>query len=152
VSGAATRFTAALFTDHANAFWLSAERSKNSAGVDTADSLLLGFGVGGGPHNFIPLPATGGVPTLSTKLGSALPASVTLLGADVIAFPVIPYAGASLYPGKNLMVWQSPDFTPDSNYSLTIYGAAVTYRALPSSISALVRSAPNNERLMIRYD
>ncbi len=165
ISGAAGRLSFAIglnATNLTSCHLFSIERSRDAAGVTTADGVLV-FGGGGngsftpnGFANWLYLPTSGGVPTMESR-GTAIltNSSSTVFGTTVALSPIIPLAGSAQNPGVNLLAYHNTDFTRDSQVTVSIYGVNRNYYIIgpnwPSQVGC-GGTAYTNGRLAMVYE
>ncbi len=143
------------------------ERSKNAAGVDTAEAVLI---VTGGGVNFTIGNSTSakvyavwsttlgdiGPTTAITAPGLFPPGATAASGAQTIVVPIMHSKGIFMNPGKNFAGYYTENIAANGTPSVYVYGATVTYYSLPSAsgIASTGWQGPGSgtEALLIRYD
>jgi|SRR6188768_490336 len=135
---------------------VSLERSKDVTGADTGEAVLAYWPSGGTSlthQRYIILgsptqpPAEVGIQFL---LSSNNPSS---FGGDIGVSPPIPMKGYAQPPGTGVVIVKLNDIAAESAFTVTMYGAVVTYQHLNSMASLdPVGASAGSTRVAIRYD
>lgn len=158
----------------ANIILFSFERSKNSSGSDTSDSILLtgriGNSAANGFWNVNPVAsavevshcvvvAGGTQPTFEYGLSYVLTRNnpSETFGNPVGVGLLQHFKGATVQPGVGACVVNASDVSAEGSFTQTIYGSSRTYQQLNSlqptrPTSSSVATANASQRMCIRYD
>lgn len=134
-SGGSGRISLCTNLDPANsafAIFLNVERPKNSAGVDQADGVITGCGIGASTVQFQNIPASGTLPSqAANNLWGFLLAAAgqnSSLGGNVALLPLIALFGKVLYGTPCL--YKHTDLGELVSFSATHFGASHTFLPL----------------------
>jgi hypothetical protein len=170
-SGAAGRIALALFPSvsdpFVSMFW-SVERSKDAAGVDNGDAVIIQVAAGGNvaneanaPKAHLYLPFTGGVPNVQFKFPAIISNGPSAFGGNVQMGIPFPIAGSVRNPGLGALIYNASDFSSLTDYAMSVYGASHTFKTLTDNwrYIAGVGSTPGNNivvgeqtRLAMRWE
>jgi hypothetical protein len=168
MSGSTNRFVFAMWSGSAsnNPFlYFGIERSKDSAGADNSEGIILQafcFGGGAGFWFMAFLPFSGSIPAQETTGFALVPPSSTVsgsIGSDTYMYPYLPFNVYPRNPPMNLMAWLNSatnvDFSRETTYTLDVYGASHVYLVCgsnPSSGTLNNTRARSDVRIAIRYE
>lgn len=138
-------------------FGFGVERTKDAAGADTGDGLLLIYGEG------VPSTATTwrqqyyqlgiGSQGTETTLGALMPTVGSgVTGGDTAIYPLWFGKGPFLPYGMNFFAFFSADITAMVTISLTVYGGGHTYLPLPSILNGIISGGVTGSSLLMRYE
>jgi hypothetical protein len=155
-----------------NPLVLSIERTKDSAGADTGDGLLLAFTSGNNGGTTVPGAVVDGCLTHTCYLvraGGAQPTieygvSFTItrmnpsetFGGDIGVGILIHFKGIVQQPGIGMCVSKSSDVSAEGTFVMSLYGSSHTYQHLNALQVAVptggVAAARTDCRMCMRYD
>jgi len=136
----------------------SVERTKDAAGADTGDGLLIAHTIGN-PTNatqwrqqYYQLGV--GSQGIENRLGILMPSAGSgVTGADTAIYPLWHPKGPFLPYGLNLFGYFTDDLVALNTYVLTVYLAAHTYLALGPTLGGCVTGATaSKSTLLMRYE
>jgi hypothetical protein len=157
-SGSTSSFRMQLYTDKSGDGQLMiVERSKSSAGADTASYVacgLLGNDLSGNSR-FVIIPATG--TTLNSGQRWPVPpydASSAAFGTNVAVFPVLPVSTTVGSPMLGAGIGKQGDFSTQSNASISVvaYGSTHTYKVMNNSINSRAMYDTNDANVLMQYE
>jgi hypothetical protein len=155
-SAASSRVQFSLFIRTTQTLLLSIERSKDTAGADTGDGLIVLWNTSANvvAMNRYVILGSAGQPTpevgLQYILSSNNPSS---FGGDVGIGLLIPIKGFAQPPGTGVVVVRSADFAAEATFTMNVYGATRTYQHLSNILGTLSSgSSDGTSRVCIRFD
>lgn len=171
-SGATSRIAVCLWPTVATpevAQFFSIERSKDSAGVDNGDGVIIWYAQGGTSgsstqtiRGALFLPFTGGVPAQQNHWPCILSNGPSVFSTKVQMGVPFPIAGEIKNPGLGVMVYNLNDFSTFTDYALTIYGGSHTYKTLGDSLryvagsgnstSTTTQTSGEDSRIAMRWE
>ena len=115
---------------------LCIERTRDSAGVETAEGFTFVFGLGSGTPIFQFVSTAAGLATLCAALNVGMPtAGSGASGTSVAVYPVFPTKGIYLNPLLSMLGYFIANIGAGSSPSIAYYGANHTYIPLDARIS-----------------
>ena len=155
-SGDPSRFDMCLgiTTENNNqSLWLDIERSKDTAGADTAEGVVrIGGGYISDHQQFLPM--TGSIPPDETNLGCLAPANGTgTTGTDVILYPIFPSNRELKNPVRGALGYFKSDITQDWIVQVSLYGIPHNFYVVGHAVEGPVSRSTNSvDGLALRYE
>lgn len=132
-SGANNRIAVVMWNSADVGFWFVIERSKDGAGADSTEGIIIMMGERGGGANFPGawqqfVPMSGGPPTLETRI-AAITSSLSsgAFGLSIGVGVPIPLAGGPKNYGICLLMYASGDFAANTIIAVSLYSTARNY-------------------------
>ena len=168
-SGANNRIAVAMFPNVAGptaSMFFSIERSKDAAGADTADGVIILIATGGGissPQGRFSqyLPFAGGVPNSEYRWPAILTNNASSgFGTTLHMGIPIPLAGSMKNPGLGALVYTTGDYASMAEVTLSVYSSNHIYKTLGnnwnsvvgSGFANLTDSGSANSRIAMRWE
>lgn len=142
----------------ATSLGLYIERTVDTAGVVTAEGILIIYHSSSGWGQVAWNQATGPCSVVETSLGAMGPTTAPFgqYGTQVAIYPIFHNKGVFFPPGLNCMVYEAPLIAAGSFIAFTVYGAMHTYVTLATphfgSCARSGFSTAANASLMARYE
>jgi hypothetical protein len=127
------------------------ERTKDSAGADTAEGVVVTTQNGTSTWYQYVLVPTGRLD--QTKLNAFTPAAgVGVAGADSLVYPVFPILnGLASWPIRGLVVTFDTIVAEGSTYTFSFYGATRTYLAL-ANLHTITPGGSSNQAVLVQWE
>jgi hypothetical protein len=152
VSGANNRFAAALFYNSTTFLWFALERSKNAAGADTGEALVLA-GQSGGQKFALYVTASGAPPASESDFGCVAPTVGTGARGNAIAlYGISPFAPDEKPQMLSAMAYFNTDLSAEVPITgVKLYGQVTDRTVMPlgNSITTVARANANTRLALI---